>query len=96
MKNEVIETKKVVLNNGTEIALHYNLVSIDMMIDNKKGKTPAYGIEIEKYQNGAFQEKDFVYAISKDRNKVVNILKRLSKGNVTPVCLIPIVNDMTV
>lgn len=93
MKNELIEKKRIVTESGGLFFLSYNLISIDILDENFQ-ITTAYGVEIEKCDHSMVKEKDYIYAISNDKNEVVSILQRLSRGNVTPMSLTTVVDEM--
>lgn len=93
LRNELFEKKQIRTENGDSIFLNYNLISIDITDENEK-VTTAYGIEIEKYKDLNFKEKDFIYAISNEKQKVIQILKQLSKGTVTPMNLATVVDEL--
>lgn len=95
MKNEVFETKELTADNGKVYSLNYNLISIDIVDENYKNST-AYGIEIEKFLDQQLKEKDFIYAISNNKQKVISLLKILSEGKVTPMSLVNVVDDYIV
>lgn len=92
MINEVFETKELTADNGKVYSLNYNLISIDIVDENYESST-AYGIEIEKFLNQQLKEKDFIYAISKNKQEVISLLKILSNGKVTPMSLVNVIDD---
>lgn len=95
MRNELIEKKQIKTENGGFIFLNYNLISVDIMDENEKVKT-AYGIAIEKYEDSILKDQDYIYAISDERQKVLHILQLLSKGTVTPMSLVTVVDNLIV
>ncbi len=89
MRNEVIATKKITLEDGNKCDIKYNLI-----YPEKRGRNIVYGIELEKFQDRVLKDLEYVRAVSKNRRTVVDLLKKLSVFEVTPATLINILDDI--
>lgn len=95
MTSEIMDVGQIVTEDGQTVTILYNLVTIQMMDEAGKKKN-AYGIEIVKKRGSEVLERDFVYALSQCKKIVMEMLHKLSKNTVTPVCLAEILDDLAV
>lgn len=87
---KVLFSNNVLLENKSIMQLDYCLTERYSEVDHQKA---FYGVRVEKRLDGQF-EADEVEGISFLREKVVTILEKLCKYEVTPISLVEILDDM--
>ncbi len=81
--------KKIIDETGQEHLLYYWLL-------RKKGKETedaVYGIEITKYKEEQLVEKEQIASLSTSESRVVELIQKMARGNVTPMTLLPLADD---
>ncbi len=87
---KVLFSNNVLLENESIMQLDYCLTERYSEDDHQK---PYYGVRVEKRLDGQV-DADEVAGISFSREKVVTILEKLCKHEVTPISLTEIIDDM--
>lgn len=81
--------KKIIDETGQEHLLYYWLLK-------KKGKgteDAIYGIEITKYKQEQLVEKEQIASLSTSESRVIELIQKMARGNVTPMTLLPLADD---
>lgn len=81
--------KKIIDETGQEHLLYYWLLK-------KKAKgteDDIYGIEITKYRQEQLIEKEQIESLSTSESRVVELIQKMARGNVTPMTLLPLADD---
>ena len=81
--------KKIIDETGQEHLLYYWLL-------RKKGKgaeDAVYGIEITKYKEEQLVEKEQIASLSTSESRVIELIQKMARGNVTPMTLLPLADD---
>ena len=79
--------KKIIDETGQEHLLYYWLLK-------KKGKKDAiYGIEIAKYKQEKLIEREQIESLSTSESRVIELIQKMARGNVTPMTLLPLADD---
>ena len=74
---------------GQEHLLYYWLLK-----KQKKGtEDTIYGIEIAKYREEQLIEKEQIESLSTSESRVVELIQKMARGNVTPMTLLPLADD---
>ena len=74
---------------GQEHLLYYWLLR-----KQKKGtEDTIYGIEIAKYREEQLIEKEQIESLSTSESRVVELIQKMARGNVTPMTLLPLADD---
>lgn len=84
---KVLFSNDVLLENEKVMKLDYSLIESVSETD----RSPYYGVRVTKYLEGQI-ETDEVVGLSSSREKVVGILKKLCKYEVTPISLVEILD----
>jgi|GEM_PF-382289 len=84
---KVLFSNDVLLENGKVMKLDYSLIESISEID----QSPYFGVRVTKYLDGQI-ETDEVAGLSSSREKVVKILNKLYKYEVTPISLVEILD----
>ena len=79
--------KKIIDETGQEHLLYYWLSK------NKEKEDAIYGIEIAKYQKETLIEKEQIASLSTSESRVVELIQKMARGNVTPMTLLPLADD---
>ncbi len=81
--------KKMIDETGQEHLLYYWLLR-----KQKKGtEDTIYGIEIAKYKEEQLIEKEQIESLSTSESRVVELIQKMARGNVTPMTLLPLADD---
>lgn len=81
--------KKMIDETGQEHLLYYWLLR-----QQKKGtEDTIYGIEIAKYKEEQLIEKEQIESLSTSESRVVELIQKMARGNVTPMTLLPLADD---
>ncbi|MCI8630481.1 MAG: hypothetical protein HFE57_13505 [Firmicutes bacterium] len=81
--------KKMIDETGQEHLLYYWLLR-----KQKKGtEDTIYGIEIAKYREEQLIEKEQIESLSTSESRVVELIQKMARGNVTPMTLLPLADD---
>ncbi|MEY8320164.1 DUF6514 family protein [Lachnospiraceae bacterium 46-61] len=81
--------KKMIDETGQEHLLYYWLLR-----KQKKGtEDTIYGIEIAKYKEEKLIEKEQIESLSTSESRVVELIQKMARGNVTPMTLLPLADD---
>ncbi len=81
--------KKIIDETGQEHLLYYWLLK-----KKTKGTEDAiYGIEITKYKQEQLIEKEQIESLSTSESRVVELIQKMARGNVTPMTLLPLADD---
>lgn len=79
--------KKIIDETGQEHLLYY------WLLKNKRKEDAIYGIEIAKYQKETLIEKEQITSLSTSESRVVELIQKMARGNVTPMTLLPLADD---
>ncbi len=79
--------KKIIDETGQEHLLYY------WLLKNKEKEDAIYGIEIAKYQKETLIEKEQIASLSTSESRVVELIQKMARGNVTPMTLLPLADD---
>ncbi len=63
------------------------------LLKNKEKEDAIYGIEIAKYQKETLIEKEQIASLSTSESRVVELIQKMARGNVTPMTLLPLADD---
>ena len=81
--------KKMIDETGQEHLLYYWLLR-----KQKKGtEDTIYGIEIAKYKQEQLIEKEQIASLSTSESRVIELIQKMARGNVTPMTLLPLADD---
>ena len=81
--------KKMIDETGQAHLLYYWLLR-----KQKKGtEDTIYGIEIAKYREEQLIEKEQIESLSTSESRVVELIQKMARGNVTPMTLLPLADD---
>ena len=81
--------KKMIDETGQEHLLYYWLLR-----KQKKGtEDTIYGIDIAKYREVQLIEKEQIESLSTSESRVVELIQKMARGNVTPMTLLPLADD---
>lgn len=81
--------KKMIDETGQEHLLYYWLLR-----KQKKGTADTiYGIEIAKYKEEQLIEKEQIESLSTSESRVMELIQKMARGNVTPMTLLPLADD---
>ena len=81
--------KKMIDETGQEHLLYYWLLR-----KQKKGtEDTIYGIEIAKYREEQLIEKEQIESLSTSESRVIELIQKMARGNVTPMTLLPLADD---
>ena len=99
----LMETRRVRLDNEEEIKLEYYLINSTRSVDgdgkcidgeNFVGEeTNVYGIKLVK--EGSTYEEEEIVGVTFDEEEAVDLIKLLADNTVTPISLVEIVDDLT-
>lgn len=84
---KVLFSNDVLLDNSSVMKLDYSLIENVSEID----QSPYFGVRVTKYLDGQI-ETDEVCGLSSSREKVVKILEKLCKYEVTPISLVEVLD----
>ena len=79
--------RKIIDVTGLEHLLYY------WLLKNKEKEDAIYGIEIAKYQKETLIEKEQIASLSTSESRVVELIQKMARGNVTPMTLLPLADD---
>ena len=79
--------KKIIDETGQEHLLYY------WLLKNKEKEDAIYGIEIAKYQKETLIEKEQIASLSTSESRVIELIQKMARGNVTPMTLLPLADD---
>lgn len=88
-KVKLQHTKNLVLENNEEIILKYYLVQRTLLDPERE----LYGIQIDK-QQGDYTECEIVEGISYSEEDILAMIEKLYINDVTPISMIPIIDDL--
>ncbi len=91
MKKKMFLEKNIMLENGENVLLQYFITKTDIKYKNMN--SPVYGIEISKYCDNKFMEKEGDYGITEKEEEIINLINIVSEYNVMPSSLINIIDD---
>lgn len=91
MKKEMFLEKNIMLENGENVLLQYFITKT--YIKYKNMNSPVYGIEISKYCDNEFIEKEGDYGITEKEEDIMKLINIISEYNVMPSSLLNIIDD---
>lgn len=87
---KVLFSKEILLENDCVMKLDYSLVENH---PENRLQCSFYGVRITKYLNGQIEE-DEVEGLSISKDRVVRILDKLCRYEVTPISLVDVLDDL--
>lgn len=92
MERIMVQAKKVMDEEGKNLTLYYWLLS--RRVEDAAGiGITAYGVETAQYDGEQLLDKECVDCISFKKANMLAFIKKIAKGNATPVTLLPLVDD---
>lgn len=93
MEKEMFSEKKLQLENGDNIILHYFITKTTKGYE--EGKEQIYGVEIAKHCDNLLVESENVYGITDNHAYIVYLANKISEHYVMPSSLLNVVDDFT-
>ncbi len=84
--------KKMTDESGEEHLLYYWLLRKEITESPSQQKA-VYGIEIAKYHQEELLEQEKITSLSTSESRVMELIQKMARGNVTPMTLLPLADD---
>ena len=84
--------KKMIDESGQEHLLYYWLLRKEIA-GKQQQQEAIYGIEIAKYREEEMIEQEKITSLSTSESRVMELIQKMARGNVTPMTLLPLADD---